>query len=299
MIQKGGSMERPTTEFRRLLSERRLIVAPGAYDPYTARIIQSLGFPAVYLGGNAIGTQLCTTEPLTTLTETVDAAEKVLRVIDRPLIVDADSGFGDPVHTFRTVREFERIGVAAIHIEDQPFPKRAHYHKGMGRVTEVEEVRERIQAALEARRDPEFVIIGRTDVLRTSHSVPEAVARCEMYLELGVDMLMVTGPPTREESRALRSALPGAPLIWLGGTAGPELSTAELAELGYDLVIYPVTTPVVITDAVFEVYRRLRDTGSLGLSEQSIAAGRQTILDVLGMETYWRIEERTTEREHA
>lgn len=292
-------MQRSTTQFRGLLAEKRLIVAPGAYDPYTARIIQSLGFPAIYLGGNAIGTQLGTTEPLTTLTETVDAAAKVLRVIDRPLIVDADSGFGDPVHTFRTVREFEHVGVAAIHIEDQPFPKRAHYHKGMGRVTEVEEVKERIQAALEARQDPDFVIIGRTDVLRTSHSVAEAVARCEMYLELGVDMLMVTGPPTQQQSRELRAALPGAPLIWLGGTAPPELSTAELQELGYDLVIYPVTTPVVITNALFDVYTKLRDTGSLGLSDSEIAASRQKILDVLGIETYWRIEERTTEREHA
>lgn len=290
-------MQSHASRFRGLLAEGRLIVAPGAYDPYTARIIESLGFPAVYLGGNAIGTQLCTGEPLTTMTETVDAAALVQRAINLPLIVDADSGFGDAIHTYRTVREFERIGVAAIHIEDQPFPKRAHYHKGMGRVTEIEEVKERVQAALEARQDPDFVIIGRTDVLRISHSVGEAVARCEIYRELGVDMLMVMGPPSREQAAELRRELEGIPMVWLCGTAGTELTTHDLSDLGYDLVIYPVTTPVVITEAVFKVYTTLRDTGGLGLSEESIAANRQRILDVLQMETYWKIEERTTEHD--
>jgi 2-methylisocitrate lyase-like PEP mutase family enzyme len=281
---------------RHLLARRELVVAPGAYDPYTARIIQSLGFPAVYLGGNAMGTQLVVGEPLMTLTETVDCAQRVLRAIDLPLIVDADAGFGDPIHTFRTVEEFERIGVAAIHIEDQPFPKRAHYHKGMGRVTDQEEVLDRLRAALEARRDPDFVIIGRTDILRITGQVGDAVKRAQAYLEVGVDMLMIMGPPTVEQARAIRAELPGAPLVWLSGTAGRELSNQEVAELGFDLVIFPVTAPVVITDAVLSVYSHLRDHGTLGLAEDSIAASRQKILDVLGMDAYWQLEARTTER---
>ena len=281
---------------RNLLAADELVVAPGAYDPYTARIIQSLGFKAVYLGGNAMGTQLVVSEPLMTLTETVDSAARVLRAIDLPLIVDADAGFGDPLHTYRSVQEFERVGVAAIHIEDQPFPKRAHYHKGMGRVTDLEEVLDRLRAALEARKDPDFVIIGRTDVLRITGQVRDAVERAQAYLEVGVDMLMIMGPPTVEQSREIRAELPGAKLVWLSGTAGRELSNQEVADLGYDLVIFPVTAPVVITDAVLGVYSHLRDHGTLGLTEEEIAASRQKILDVLGMQTYWNIEERTTER---
>jgi 2-methylisocitrate lyase-like PEP mutase family enzyme len=220
----------------------------------------------------------------------------VLSVIDVPLIVDGDAGFGDAIHTFRTVREFERIGVAGIHIEDQPFPKRAHYHRGQGRVTEMEEVRERMQAALEARQDPDFVLIGRTDVLRITGSVADAVERCRIYLEMGMDMVMVIGPPTVEQARELTRELKGVPQVWLSGTAPPDLSVSEVRELGYALVIFPVTTPVVITDAVLRVYTSLRDTGSLGLSLEQIASLRQKNLDILGMERYWSIEERTTER---
>jgi methylisocitrate lyase len=285
-----------TTALRRLLATGDLVVAPGAYDPYTARIIESLGFPAVYLGGNAIGTQLCVGEPLTTLTETVDAAERVLRVIDVPLIVDGNAGFGDAIHAFRTVREFESVGVAGIHIEDQPFPKRAHYHRGQGRVTEMEEVLERMQAAIDARRDPDFVLIGRTDVLRTTGRVADVLERCRAYLELGLDMIMVIGPPTVEQARELTRELKGVPQVWLSGTAPPDLSVSEVRDLGYALVIFPVTAPVVITEAVVRAYTTLRDTGSLGMSLEEIASLRKKNLEILGMDRYWAIEEKTTER---
>src|SRR6266850_1810125 len=125
---------------RALLAQGELIVAPGAYDPYTARVIESLDFPVVYLGGFSIGLNLGIGEPLTTLTETVDCAMKAVRIVDIPVVVDAGAGFGDATHTHRTVVEFERAGVAAIHIEDQVFPKRAHYHKGRGRIIPVDEM---------------------------------------------------------------------------------------------------------------------------------------------------------------
>lgn len=288
-------MESPGARFRSLLAGGDLIVAPGAFEPYTARIIESLGFPAVYMGGNAMGTHLTTGEPLTTLTETIDCAARVLRAIDVPLIVDADAGFGDPAHTHRTVREFERAGVAAIHIEDQPFPKRAHYHKGMGRVTELPEMIEKLNAAVEARRDPDFVIIGRTDVLRVTRSIPDVLERCHAYIEAGVDMLMVMGPTT-DDIREVRAAIPDFPLVWLSGTAGPDLSIDEIRDLGVNLVIFPVTTPIVITQAVVDVYTRLRDEGRLGLSEEFVMGTRQQMLELIGIPEYWKIEERTTER---
>jgi methylisocitrate lyase len=280
---------------RKLLASGEMIIAPGAMEPYTARIIESLGFPAVYMGGNAIGTHLVVGEPMTTLTETVDCALRVLAAIQAPLIVDADAGFGDATHTYRTVKEFERAGVAAIHIEDQPVPKRAHYHKGMGRVTELDEVVEKLKAALDARVDPDFVIIGRTDVLRVTRSMSETLERCNAYVEAGVDMLMVMGP-TPDDIREVRRQLPRAPLVFLSGVVGPELTVPEIRELGVNLLIYPVTTPVVVTQAVVDVYTRLRDEGRLGLGEQFVADTRAQILDLIGIPKYWEIEEATTER---
>src|SRR5512136_2895087 len=108
-----------------------MIVAPGAYDALTAKVVESLGFKAAYMGGWISGAHLCVTEPLMTLTEQVTNASWCTRVLKIPFIVDADAGFGEPVHTYRAVQEFERAGVAAIHIEDLVFPKRAHYHKGI------------------------------------------------------------------------------------------------------------------------------------------------------------------------
>ncbi|HUY61805.1 MAG TPA: isocitrate lyase/PEP mutase family protein [Candidatus Dormibacteraeota bacterium] len=288
-------METGAARFRNLLQGGDLIVAPGAFDPYTARIIESLGFPAVYMGGNAVGTHLGTGEPLTTMTETIDCALRVLRAIEVPLVMDADAGFGDPVHTYRTVREFERAGVAAIHIEDQPFPKRAHYHKGMGRVTPLEEMLPKLRAAVDARRDRDFVIIGRTDTLRVTHSFPDTLERCRAYVAAGVDMLMVMGA-SPEDMRALRRELPSVPQVWLSGLSGDELSVPEIRALGVSLLIYPVTVPVVVTQAVLDVLTRLRDTGRLGLSEEYVTGTRNRILELIGIPKYWEFEEQTTER---
>lgn len=288
-------MESSGAKFRALLASGEMVVAPGAFDPYTARIIESLGFGAVYMGGNAIGTHLTTGEPLTTLTETIDCSLRVLRAIDVPLIVDADAGFGDPAHTHRTVREFERAGVAAIHIEDQPFPKRAHYHKGMGRFTPLDEMVAKLRAAADARTDPDFVLIGRTDVLRITRDLGQAMERCHAYLEAGVDMLMVMGP-TPDDVREIKRQLPGARLVFLSGLTGDELSVAQIRDLGISLLIYPVTTPIVVTRAVVDAFTRLRDDGALGFDNAFVDGTRQEMLELIGIPAYWEIEERTTER---
>lgn len=288
-------MERSTTAFRKLLAKGELIVAPGAHDALTGRLVEQTGFPAVYMGGNATGSQLGVSEPLTTLTETVDNALRVMRGIEIPLIADANAGFGDPVHTYRTVREFERAGVAAIHIEDQPFPKRAHYHKGAGRVTPLNEVVDKLKAALDARRDPDFVIIGRTDVLRVEKSLEATLERCHAFKEVGCDMVMVTGP-TPEHGRAIRAGIPDVPLVWLSGYGEPELSTQEIAAMGYQLVIYPSITIVVAFEAMKQVLTHLREDGNLGVDDDRILELRRQVMDTIGLPKYWEIEANTTER---
>ncbi len=149
---------------------------------------------------------------------------------------------------------------------------------------------------MEARRDPDFVLIGRTDVLRITGRVADAIERCRAYLDLGMDMVMVIGPPTVEQARELTRELMGVRQVWLSGTAPPDLSISEVRELGYALVIFPVTAPVVITAAVVRAYTTLRDTGSLGMRLEEIADLRQKNLEILGMDRYWAIEEKTTER---
>src|SRR5215212_6214332 len=152
-------MERSTTRLRRLIERPGLIVAPVCYDPLTARIATELGFECLGLGGYALGSHLAASEPLLTMTEVVEAARRITGATEVPLMVDAGAGYGDPLHCMRTVRESERAGVAAIHIEDQVFPKRAHYHRDYREHTvPAEEMVAKIRFAAQARRDSDFVL---------------------------------------------------------------------------------------------------------------------------------------------
>lgn len=137
---------------RDMLQRRETVVAPGAYDPISGRVVQALGFPAVYTGGYITGAHTTITEPLLTLTEQVEVARKVVQAVTLPVLSDAGAGYGDPLHVMRCVREFEAAGIAGIHIEDQVYPKRASYHhKGLEHIVPLEEFRERLTYALRAR----------------------------------------------------------------------------------------------------------------------------------------------------
>ena len=159
------------SSLRARLQRGETIAAPGAYDPLSARVVQALGFAAVYTGGYMTGAHTSITEPLLTLTEQVEVAQKVAHAVDLPVITDAGAGYGDPLHVMRCVREFEAAGIAGIHIEDQVYPKRASYHKGLEHIVPLQEFVERMSYALKARRDPDFLIIGRTDAFSASKGV--------------------------------------------------------------------------------------------------------------------------------
>ena len=177
-----------------MLRRGETITAPGAYDPLSARVVQSLGFQAIYTGGYMTGAHTAITEPLLTLTEQVDVATKVVQTTDLPVITDAGTGYGDPLHVMRCVREFEEAGLAAIHLEDQVYPKRASYHRGLEHIVPMEEFAERMRYALRARRDPDFLIIGRTDAFSAVEgSREELVRRGLMLRDLGVDAIMPRG----------------------------------------------------------------------------------------------------------
>src|SRR5215208_3306549 len=225
-------MESMTTRFRALVARPGLIVAPACFDPLTARIAVGLGFECVALGGYALGSASAISEPLMTMTEVVDAARRITACIDVPLIVDAATGFGDPLHAMRTVREFEAAGVAAIHIEDQVFPKRAHYHRDYREHTvSAEEMVTKVRFAAQARQDADFVLIARTDTMRTE-GYEEGIRRARLYAEAGADMVMLFPNNEDEARRAPRDCK--VPLIYVNSSGNrvgrPVFHTRELDE---------------------------------------------------------------------
>src|SRR5919197_3391599 len=260
-------MERMTTRFRRRLRQPGLIVAPICFDPLTARIAAEVGFDCVALGGYALGSHLAVSEPLLTMTEMVDAARRITSVVDVPLIVDAATGFGDPLHVMRTVREFERAGVAAIHIEDQVFPKRAHYHRDSREHTiPAEEMATKIRFACQARRDPDFVIIARTDAMRT-HGYEEGVRRANLYAEAGADLAMLFPNNDEEARRAPRDCK--VPLNYVNSSGNrvgrPVYNTRELEAMGYKIVSDAIGVIITTYRAVHSMLEQLKKTGSSGL----------------------------------
>ena len=291
-------MERATSRLRRLIERPGLIVAPVCYDPLTARIAAELGFECVALGGYALGSHLAVSEPLLSLTETVDAARRITSAIDLPLVVDAGAGFGDPLHTMRTVREFERAGVAAIHIEDQVFPKRAHYHRDYREHTiAAEEMVQKIRFACQARQDPDFVLIARTDTMRTD-GYEEGARRANLYAEAGADMVMLFPNTAAEAERAPRDCR--VPLVYVNSTGNrvgrPVYNTADLGAMGYKIDADAISAIIAAYRAVREVLGSLKQTGLVGLDQADAIATRKAIEDTIGLEDYYRVEEQTVER---
>ncbi len=293
-------MESMTTRLRRLVSQPGLIVAPACFDPLTARIAASVGFECIALGGYAYGAASAISEPLLTMAEVVEAARRITSVVDVPLIVDAATGFGEPLHVTRTVREFERAGVAAIHIEDQIFPKRAHYHRDYREHTvSAEEMVDKVRFACDARRDPDFVIIARTDTMRTD-GYDEGIRRARLYAEAGADLVMLF-PNTAEEAARAPSDCP-VPLVYVNSSGNrvgrPVYATSELERLGYKVAYDAISTTIASFQATSALLRRLRETGLTGLDPAEAIAARKGIEDTIGLAEHYAVEERTVERPH-
>jgi 2-methylisocitrate lyase-like PEP mutase family enzyme len=294
-------MERTTTRLRRLIERPGLIVAPVCFDPLTARIASELGYECLGLGGYALGSHLAASEPLLTMTEVVDAARRITGSVDIPLMVDAGTGYGDPLHVMRTVREFERAGVAAIHIEDQVFPKRAHYHRDYREHTvSAEEMVTKIRFACEARSDPDFVLIARTDTMRTD-GYEEGVRRANLYAEAGADMVMLFPNNEDEARRAPRDCK--VPLIYVNSSGNrvgrPVYNTRDLDAMGYKMDADAISAIIASYQAVRNVLEQLKENGVTGLDHAQAIATRKAIEDTIGLEDHYRVEEQTVEREGA
>lgn len=291
----GGITSR--TKFRALLSGPHIIVAPCVWDPYTARVAERLGYDCVAIGGYALGSHLVTSEPLLTLTEVADACRYMTAAVQIPVVVDVGAGYGEPLHVMRTVRELERAGASAIHIEDQIYPKRVHYHKGVEHVISRQEMLTKIKAALAARTDPDMVIIGRTDAMRTD-DFAEGVARANLFLEAGVDMVMIF-PNSVEEARRAPREIHG-PICYVNSEGNrldrPVFSVKELEDIGYKLVAYSATLICAVTQELKRVLTSLKSRGISGLPAEEMIRWRKEVEDLIGLEEYYKIESKTVER---
>lgn len=240
-----GEQSRPTTRLRALLRERRPLVVPGCYNPLSARILEHVGFPAVYMSG--YGTSLTMLglpdAGLATLSEMTLNARLVAAAVRVPVIADADTGFGNAVNAVRTTEEYVRAGVAGLHIEDQVAPKRCGHVAGR-EVVEREEAVGKIRAVCATRDqlDRDFVVIARTDA-RGAHggSLDEAIWRANAFLEAGADLAFVEGPKDRDEVERVCRGVRG-PIFYNMTGISPRFSEAEMAELGIAAAILPGAT---------------------------------------------------------
>ncbi len=255
-------LENPGGELRRLLRESDIVVAPGVFAPVVALLAESMGFQAVYLSGAAITGLLGMPDlGLITLSELATITRYTTRIASIPVIVDADTGFGETINVQRTVRELEEAGAAAIQIEDQVLPKKCGHLSGK-KLVPPEEMVKKIVAAVEARRG-ETVIIARTDA-RAVEGFESAVERAKLYVEAGADMIFPEALRSLDEFRRFAEALPGVPLLANMTEYGktPFITVDEFRDAGYKVVIFPVTSFRLAMGAVRKVFETILEQGT-------------------------------------
>lgn len=281
-----------TTRLRQLLAEEGPLLVPGAYDGASARVAQALDYSAIYLTGFGMEASMLGMPDigLASQTEVVAHAGRIAAAVSVPVISDADTGYGGLINVHRTIRDFERAGIAAVHLEDQALPKRCGGMAGR-RVVAVEEMEARLRAAVAAREDPDFIIIARTDA-KAEHGVEDAIARLNAYLVAGADMAMIAEPFTIDELRRLCAGVDG-PVAMVGGNPGwPEtmLTRDDYAELGAKLVLYAVTGLAAGLKAQMDVYRDLKENGTLGARSAAAMLDLHELTDLMGLADWNEIE---------
>ena len=283
---------------RRYLEEKRFLHMPAVSDPLSARLVEQAGFECAYVGGWMSGSSRAITEPLLTMSEQIGIAKEAADAIDIPLVCDAGAGFGEPLHTMRTVREFIRAGISGVHIEDQVYPKRAHYHRWQVDEIPAEDFAMKIKYACEARDevDKDFVIIARTDTMR-ARGLQEAVDRINRVAdETGADLGMLF--PRNGDDAEKAPKLCRLPLVYVlahGTNDGrPMFTRQQLVDMGYAVALDPQITLLTAFHAVKPMLEELRRDGVFsGIPEETFIHLRKAVEDLTRLEEYYAIEEAT------
>jgi 2-methylisocitrate lyase-like PEP mutase family enzyme len=280
----------PRQTLKQLLKRNQLLVAPGCFDGLSARLVQEAGFETAYLSGGAVARSMGIPDiGLVTMSESIERAVQVVSAINIPIIADADTGYGNAVNLVRSVREFERAGVAAIHIEDQITPKRCGHLDGKEVISQAE-MELKLKAALAARTDPDFCIIARTDA-RGVNGFDDAVKRANAFAKLGVDAIFLEAPQSEEELAEIPRRVPNIPLlvnVFKGGKT-PMLPKNRLEKMGYRIAIYPSETQRAAIHAMRTALSTLKREGTT----ESIDASLTTFKDrdkVVGLDDWNKIE---------
>jgi 2-methylisocitrate lyase-like PEP mutase family enzyme len=283
---------------RELLNSGQTVVAPGAFDPLAARLVEEAGFAAVYMTGFGTSAALLGRPDvgLLTMTEMADSAGRIAACVDIPLIADADTGYGNPLNVIRTVGAYEAAGVAGLHIEDQVAPKKCGHMEGK-LVIGADEMAQKVRAAVDARTDPDFVIIARTDA-RAVEGLDSALDRARRYRDAGADVLFIEALVSEAEIEAAAAAFPDVPLLfnWAEGGKTPPVSLDRLTELGYRIVIFPIGTLLAATAAMRRILKEIAAAGTpASLLGELPTFGEFT--DFIGLPDVRGIEQRYIARE--
>jgi 2,3-dimethylmalate lyase len=285
--------ERMTTRLKQLLGGTRCIVAPGVADAFAARMVAMEGFDAIYMTG--FGTSLTRLGMpdigLLTLTEMVDNAARIVDASGIPLVADADTGYGNPMNVRRTIRDYERAGVAGVHLEDQAWPKRCGHLAGK-RVISIAEMEAKLKAAVDSRRDADFVLIARTDAIAVE-GFDAALERGERYRAAGADMLFIEAPTSHAQLQAIAARFEGVPLLYNMAASGktPDLDNASMASLGFRLAIFPNWLILAAIPAMRRMLKELKTKGSVAEIRAEVATFKE-FTDIAGLPEVQALEER-------
>ena len=293
-------MKRMTTQLRALVKAGKFLELPAVHDPLGAKLAESIGFKTIYNGGFVTGGSTTISEPLLTMTEQITVAANMAKAVDIPVIMDAGAGWGEPLHTMRTVRECIRAGIAGVHIEDQLFPKRAHYHTYVAHNIPFNEFRDKIRLACVQRdqTDRDFVIIARSDACR-EQGYKEAVKRMRMACDEGADMgLIFPRTPAETKSAPKDCKLPMVYVQSRGNRDGrPLYSFKQLEDMGYAGSIDAILSVGVQYHFMRKALLELKKTGDYtGISQKDYITARKGVEDLIGLEDYYRIERETVEK---
>ena len=274
-----------------LLDKERTLVFPGVYDALGAKLVERAGFPLTFVSGYSVAaTQLGLPDfGYLTQTEMVATAKRVCGSVKIPIIIDADTGYGNALNVIRTVNELIDAGAAGMFLEDQVWPKRCGHMKGK-RVIPVEEQVQKIRAAVDARRGRDFFLVARTDA-RQVNGLEDAIQRCRRYKEAGADALFVEAPRSIDELKAIARELP-APLVanMLEGGVTPLLTKDELETLGFQLVVCPLTALYATTKAMQDMFALIKSAGTTRKALDRLIPFQQ-FHDIIDLEKYYNLDE--------
>ncbi|TQM37919.1 isocitrate lyase/PEP mutase family protein [Pseudonocardia cypriaca] len=284
----------PRARLRELLAGPRPVVAPGAYDALSARLVEQAGFDVVYMTGFGTTASLIGRPDVGLLggAEMVDNARRIVAAVDVPVIADADTGYGNAINVVRTVRSYEQAGVAGVHLEDQVMPKKCGHMSGKA-VIGADEMTGKIRAAVAARHDPDFLVIARTDAAAVE-GLDAALDRARAYADAGADLLFVEAPTSEDDTARVARELAGvAPLVfnWAEGGRTPPLPLDRIAELGFALVLFPIGTLLAATAGIRALLATLAADGTPAAALPGVPSFDE-FTDLIGLPEIRDLEER-------